>query len=183
MKPVAEWTRRADTMFFSLPEEYQEPREFEEEDKLLLAKLYIDSFKVLSYLEFSALQALLIVQSVWDSRPDAPTRNENGYYSTHDPRPLSLLPLRTVFGLDDLTKFVTLIRSAIRKLPILESIIDMGILKEIKTWPETMEYVQIGVSDELLKFLGKEIRQGLKRDNIQRKLVETGKREREKLVE
>ena len=175
MKPVPEWTRRADTMLFSLPEEYQEPREFEEEDKLLLAKLFIDSFKVLTYLEYSALQALLIVQSVWDSRPDAPTQNENGYFSTHEPKPLTLLPLRTVFGLDDLTKFVTLIRSAIRKLPIIESIIDIGILKEIKTWPETMEYVPMGVSEELLKFLGKEIRQGLKRDNILKKVIETGK--------
>lgn len=169
----AEWTRRADTMFFSLPEEYQEPREFEEEDKLLLAKLYIDSFKVLTYLEFTAFQALLIVQSVWDDRAEAPRDIGGGYFTTHDDVPLTLRLVKNVLGMTDESKLVAPLMSALRKLPILETMVNTDILKELKEWPENWNYIPSDtITNSKLEALGTEIRTGLKRDNIRQAIYE-----------
>lgn len=169
----AEWVRRADTTFFSFPEEYLEPREFEEEDKLLLARLYIDSFKVLSYLEFTALQALLIVQSVWDERADAPTEIGGGYFSTHDPVPLTLGLVKNVLGITDTSKLVAPIMSALKKLPILETMVNASILKELKEWPEKWDYLPSDtLTNSKLESLGTEIRLGLKRDNVRQMMME-----------
>lgn len=169
----AEWTRRADTMFFSLPEEYAEPREFEEEDKLLLARLYIDSFKVLTFLEFTAFQALLIVQSVWDERADAPNDIGAGYFSTHDPVPLTIRLVSNVLGLPDTSKLAAPLISALRKLPILETMVNAGILKELKQWPESWEYTPLDtITNRKLESLGTEIRLGLRRDNVRKMMFE-----------
>ena len=160
----AEWIRRADTTFFSLPDEYREPMEYEDEDKLFLARLFIDSFKVLTYLEFTAIQAFLLIQSIWDETADAPTEIGGGYFSTHDPRPLNLQTIHNVFGVD-VGKLVALTRSAFKKLPILETMFDRRIMKEIKEFPEQLVYTETAVNQELLKFLGKTINTTTKRED------------------
>ena len=163
----AEWIRRSDTTFFSLPAEYREPMEFEEEDKLMLARLFIDSFKVLTYLEFTAIQALLLIQSIWDESADAPTEIGGGYFSTHDSRPLDFQTIHNVLSVDA-GKLIALTKSALKKLPILETMIDKRLMKQIREFPEPLAYtetLETSVSQEMLKFLGKTINTTTKRED------------------
>lgn len=155
--------RHLQVRIFDMPEVYNEKPEFETEDRLMLCKLFIDSFKVLSYLEFHVFQALLILQDSWDSTPEAPTELLGGEFSQKEPNYLTLDVVKRCLG-TDYEKFVSIIRSCIRKLPILETMIDEFLLREIKELKTDLEYSPHENSREWLEYIGYLIKNRTRRE-------------------
>lgn len=155
--------RHLQVKMFDMPEVYKEKPDFETDDRLMLCKLFIDSFKVLGYLEFLTFQALLIIQDSWDSRPDPPTEMLGGEFMTHDPNFLTLAVLRKCLD-TNYEKFVAIIRSCFKKLPILETMIDNFLLKEIKELDVDFEYKSPEVSREWLEYIGYLIKSRTRRE-------------------
>lgn len=156
---------------FDMPEIYQDIPDFQTSDRLMLCRLYIDSYKALNRLEFLTFQALLILQDSWNPLQEAPTELLAGDFSTHDPMYLSLEVIQRAMD-TDWEKFVAVIRSCIGKLPILEALIDPFLLKEIKDVETDLTYCPAQVDIDWLKYVGHLIRNKTKRLNDKNILID-----------
>jgi len=166
-----ELEERIDSMAFVMPEEYKDEEEIKDiENKLMLCRLFIDSYKVLTYEEFTALQSVLVITQCWDSRPDTPISVGGGLTKTFDPVPLTMNIIAKIME-TDFQKLVSLISSTIKKLPILSSIIEPSLIKElkdssdVKKIKEKKNEEQSLLSIKQLKENGMTIRKNLIREN------------------
>jgi hypothetical protein len=163
---------RLDIRFFDFPDEYRDEEQLREDyardDKLFLAKLYMDSYQILNYYEFNALQIMLIVQTCWDSSSDPPRMYQSGPdFATYDEAPLNLAIVAQVAGVNQ-AKLAGLLLSAFTKLPILASLFPKAMINEIKEKaPGECKLVVINPPEtyslDHLHKLGQEMKQGLVR--------------------
>lgn len=138
MSIATEIENRFDLCAFTTPEEFLFDEEiFDKENKLLLCRLFIDSFKVLTFEEYSALQGILIVSSCWDNTAKTPEHICGGLFHVYSDKPLTIKLVSKVLD-TDLEKMVVLLKSAFIKLPILKTLVPVSLTKEIdemKTLP------------------------------------------------
>ena len=154
--------KRFDYLGLYVPGEFRAEDEILEEDnKLLACRLFIDSFKVLTYEEFSAIQGLLWVASCWDSRAAAPTITDSGLFTTYNPVPLTVA--KAAFVLDtNSDKLMALANRAFTKLPILKTFFDRELVQAIEeNAPALKESSRAEAEKARFAEIGKAIRQGL----------------------
>ena len=131
MSIASEIENRFDLCAFTMPDEFMFDEEvLDKENKLLLCRLYIDSFKVLTFEEYSALQGILIVSSCWDGTAQAPTHICGGMFHSFSEMPLTMKLIGKILN-TDLEKMVVLLKNAFIKLPILKTMIPPSLMKEI----------------------------------------------------
>ena len=131
MKVKDEIMQRFDLTAFTMPPEfYSDEEKLDRENKLLLCRLYIDSYKVLKFEEFSAIQGLLIVVSCWDETARNPEHISGGMFHTYNEMNLDMKLVSKILN-TDMEKMVALLKSAFTKLPILRTMVPNGLLQEI----------------------------------------------------
>ena len=174
--PTDTFNRHLRVRSFDMPEIYNDKPDFETPDRLLLCRLYIDSYRALNRLEFLTFQTLLVLQDSWDSRPEDPTEFQTGEFSTHDPMYLSLEIVQRALD-TDWEKFVAVIRSCLCKLPVLEALVDPFLLKEIKEVESDLKYIPSPVDIDYFHYVGKLLKSGTKRMKKGKVLIDTTDKE------
>lgn len=154
---------RFDTSAFTMPTEFSSDEEtFSKENKLLLCRLFMDSYKLLNYEEFSAFQGTLVVISCWDETARAPKHICGGMFHVYSEMPLSMKIIAKTMN-TDMEKLVVLLKCVFKKLPILRTMLPKSLLKEIdemETLP--LRDVATGTIDkENFKKIGPAIRTNL----------------------
>lgn len=140
MSMETEIENRFDICAFTMPDEFLSEEEvFDREKKLLLCRLYIDSFKILTFEEYSALQGILTVSSCWDNTAKAPEHICGGQFRVFSEMPLNLKIITKALD-TDMEKMIVLLKSAFVKLPILKTLLPVSLIKEIDE-TKTMELV------------------------------------------
>ena len=159
---IGNWEDRIEklyeTPFVDSIEDVPNPERLARDSQLVITRLFIDSLMVLSFEEFSTIQAVLAIQQHWDSRP-FPAYDSGGDSKQHPPVPLRLNLLEKMLDTDK-SKLASLMASAIAKLPVLKLLIGQEILSDIDA-AETSEVVDRlptikGIED--LKMIGQMIR-------------------------
>lgn len=154
---------RFDLDAFVMPPEYIDDEEEKSyEQKLLICRLFIDCFKILTFEEFQALQGVLIIEQCWDRRATAPVNVCGGMFRTNEEQELSLSICAKLLDTDK-EKLCALMKSVLEKLPIAKTFLSKEILDDIeskKTLP-IKESSKFKIEKDKFDAIGKNIRKGL----------------------
>ena len=151
---------RFDLAAFVLPPDYEDDNERKDrESKVLLCRLFIDCFKVLTYEEYNAIQGALIVEQCWDKRQPKPVHVNGGIFRCTEEKGLTFPIMARLFKVD-IEKFAALLKSAFKKLPILKTFFNRMLVEEIEAF-ETVplkESSKFQIEQEKFKELSDSIR-------------------------